>query len=76
MLIGFYLFWENYRLITADLSKQKSSDVDTKVIQKIIFTGKIKVTVANRGVMIYHIRKQSKETALQFSKRATKVLWI
>ena len=76
MLIGFYLFWENYRLITADLSKQKSSDVDTKVIQKIIFTGKIKVTVANRGVMIYYIRELSKETALQFSKGATKVLWI
>ena len=76
MLIGFYLFWENYRLITADLSKRKSSDVDTKVIQKIIFTGKIKVTVANRGVMIYYIRELSKETALQFSKGATKVLWI
>ena len=76
MLIGFYLFWENYRLITADLSKQKSSDVDTKVIQKIIFTGKIKVTVVNRGVMIYYIRELSKETALQFSKGATKVLWI
>ena len=74
MLIGFYLFWKNYRLIVADLSKQKSSDVDSRAIQKIIFTGKMKATVANTRVAIYYIREQSKEATLQFSKVTTKVL--
>ena len=73
-LVGFCLFWKNYRLIAADLSKQKALDADSRAIQQIIFTGKIKSTVANTRVIIYYILKQSKETILQFSKRTTKVL--
>ena len=72
MLIGFCLFWKYCRLIAADLSKQTSSDADSRVIQQIIFTGKIKATVANTTVTIYYIRKQSKETTLQFSKELQK----
>ena len=74
MFIGFCLFWKNYRLIAAGLSKQKALDTDSKTIQQIIFTGEIKSTVVNTRVIIYHILEQSKEIALQFSKGTTKVL--
>ena len=33
---------KNYRLIAVDLSKQKALDADSRAIQQIIFTGKIK----------------------------------
>ena len=65
---------KNYRLIAADLSKQKALDADPRVIQQIIFTGKIKAAVANKRVIIYYILEKSKETMLQFSKGTTKVL--
>ena len=58
----------NYRLIAADLSKQKALDADSRAIQQIIFTNKIKATVANTRVIICYILEQSKETTLQFSK--------
>ena len=51
----FCLFWENCRLIAADLSKQKALDVNSRATQQIIFTGKIKSTVANTRVIIYYI---------------------
>ena len=59
---------QNYRLIEADLSKQKALDADPKAIQQIIFTGKIKAAADNTRVIIYYILEQSKETILQFSK--------
>ena len=68
MFIRFFLFWKNYRLIAVDLSKQKALDADLRAIQQIIFTGK-----ASKGVMIYYILEQSKETMLEFSKGTTKV---
>ena len=68
-LLDFAYFVKNYRLIAADLSKQKVLDADSKAIQQIIFTGK-----ASADVMVYYILKQSKETILQFSKGTTKVL--
>ena len=64
-----FLFWKNYRLIAADLSKQKALDADSKAIQQIIFTGK-----ASKYVIIYYIREKSKETKLELSKGTTKVL--
>ena len=69
--MAFAYFENNYRLIAADLSKQKALDADSRAIQQIIFTGR-----ANSDAMIYYILKQSKETILQFSKGRTKVLWI
>ena len=45
-LLDFH-FKKNYRIIAADLSKQKALDADSRAIQQIIFTGKIKATVAN-----------------------------
>ena len=59
---------QNYRLIEADLSKQKALDADPKAIQQIIFTGKIKAAADNTRVIIYYILEQSKETILQLSK--------
>ena len=74
MLIRFWLFWKIFRLIAVDLSKQKALDADSRAIQQIIFTGKIKATEANTRVIIYYILEQSKETILEFSKGTTKVL--
>ena len=68
-LLEFGCFEKNYRLIAADLSKQKALDADSRAIKQIIFTGK-----ASEGVMIYYILEQSRETMLEFSKRTTKVL--
>ena len=39
-LLDFAYFKNNYRLIAADLSKQKVLDADSRAIQQIIFTGK------------------------------------
>ena len=68
------MFWKNYRLLAADLSKQKALDADARAIQQIIFTGKIKVAADNTRVIIYYILEQSKETTLAFFKGTTKVL--
>ena len=73
-LLDYSYFRKNYRLIAADLSKKKALDADSRAIQQIIFTGKIKSTVANTRVIIYYILEQSKETILKFSKGTTKVL--
>ena len=49
-------FEKNYRLIAADLSKQKALDADPKAIQEIIFTGKM-----DNQFRVYYILEQSKE---------------
>ena len=74
MFIGLCLFWKKYRLIAADLSKQKALDADSRAIQQIIFTSKIKSTEANTRLIIYDILEQSKETMLGFFKRTAKML--
>ena len=73
-LLDFAYFENNYRLIAADLSKQKVLDADSRAIQQIIFTGTIKATVANTRVVIFYVLEKSKETILEFSKGTTKVL--
>ena len=73
-LLDFAYFLKTYRLTAADLSKQKALDADSRAIQQIIFTGKIKATVANTRVIIYYILEQSKETILEFAKGTAKVL--
>ena len=62
------------RLTAVDLSKQKVLDNDSRAIQQIIFTGKIKASEANTRVIIYYMLEQSKEITLEFSKGTTKVL--
>ena len=69
MFARFVYFEKKYRIIAADLSKQKTLDAESRAIQQIIFTGKASV-----DVMIYYILNQSKETILEFAKGTTKVL--
>ena len=73
-LLDFSCFGKNYRLLAADLSKQKALDADSRAIQQIIFTGEIKAAVANTRIMIFYILEKSKETILEFSKGTAKVL--
>ena len=40
-LLDYVYFKDDFRLITADLSKQKALDADPKAIQQIIFTGQV-----------------------------------
>ena len=74
MITQLVVYWillivkKNYRLIAADLSKQKALDADPKAIQQIIFTGK-----TDNEIRVYYILEQSKETILEFSKGTTKV---
>ena len=71
-LLGFAYFEKNYRLIAADLGKQKALDAHSRAIQQIIFTCKIKSTEANTRVIIYYNLEQSKETILEFQKEQQK----
>ena len=41
-LLGFGYFTKNCRLIAADLSQKKASDADSRAVQQIVLTGKIK----------------------------------
>ena len=72
--MDFAYFEKNYRLIAADLSKQKVLDAESRTIQQIIFTGKIEATEQNARVIIYYILQKSKQTILEFSEGTTKVL--
>ena len=71
MFIRFCLFQKKCRPITADLSKQKALDADSRAIQQIIFTGKV-----DEAAVVYYIYEKSKETTLQFFKGTTKVLLL
>ena len=73
-LLDFSCFGKKYRLLEADLSKQKALDADSRAIQQIIFTGEIKAAVANTRIMIFYVLEKSKETILEFSKGTAKVL--
>ena len=67
--MDFAYFKSSYKLIAADLSKQKTLGADSRAIQQIILTD-----TASAALIIYYILEQSKETILQFSKGTTKVL--
>ena len=68
-LLDFAYFEKNYKLIAADISKQKVLDADPRAIQQIIFTGQ-----ASGNVSVYYILEQSKETLIKFSKGTTNLL--
>ena len=69
MFIRFCIFFKKrYRLIAADLSKQKALDADSREIQQIVFTG-----TASATIITYYILEQSKEKILEFSKETTNV---
>ena len=65
-LLDYSYFEKNYRLIAADLSKQKVLDADSRAIQQIIFTGLIKAAVENTRIIIFYVLEKSKETILGF----------
>ena len=68
-LLDFAYFEKNYRLLVADLSKQKALHANSRAIQQIIFTEK-----TDNTIRFYYILEQSKETILEFSKGTTKIL--
>ena len=72
-LLDYAYFKDNYRLIAVELSKQKDLDVNPKVIQQIVFQGVVGGE-DNTKTSLYTILEQSKETILEFSKGAAKVL--
>ena len=75
IILDLAYFEKNYRLIAVDLSKQKALHADSRAIQQIIFTGKIKAAAAdNTRAIIYYILEQSKETTLEFSNGTAKAL--
>ena len=73
-MLNFDYFEKNYKIIAVDLCKQKALDPDSRAIQQIIFTGKMKATAANTRVIIFYVLEISEETILEFSKGTTKVL--
>ena len=75
-LLDFVYFEKNYRLTAVDLNKQKALYAESRAIQQIIFTGKVKATEDNTRVIIYYILEKSKETMLEFSRGETKVLQL
>ena len=66
-MLDFDFFEKHYKLIAADLSKQKALDADPKAIQQIIFNVK-----TDNQIRVYYILEQSKETKLEFAKGTTK----
>ena len=52
--MDFAYFKNSYKLIAADLSKQKTLDADSRAIQQIIFTGK-----TSQVAVIYYIYEKS-----------------
>ena len=68
-LLDFAYFENNYRLIAADLRKQKVLDANSRAIQQIIFTGNVTALT-----IVFYILEKSKETILEFAKRTAKVL--
>ena len=55
-LLDFAYFKNNWKLITADLSKQKVLEADSTAIQEIVFTGK-----TSQAVLIYYIHENQKK---------------
>ena len=55
-LLDFAYFEKNYRLIAANLGKQKALDADSRAIQQIIFTGTVRM-----AAITYYILERSKE---------------
>ena len=50
-LLDFAYFEKNYRLIAADLSKQKVLDADSRAIQQIVFIGKVTAVTKDSNIL-------------------------
>ena len=62
-----------YKLIAIDLSNYQKLDVDPEAMEQINFTGNL--DRAEGGTMLFII-EEVKETVLDSSKEAVKVLWF
>ena len=67
-LLDFNYFNKHYKLVAADLSKQKELDADPRAIQQIEFKYMLQTDST-----IYWVLEKSKETILQFYKGTVKV---
>ena len=70
-LLDYSYFMDTYKMIAVDLSKQKALDADPKAIQQINFTANLDRAGNTR---VYFILEEAKETILDFSQGAVKVL--
>ena len=71
MFIRLSLFQKIFKLIATGLSKQQKLDADPTVIQQINFTGDLDRA---EGSTMFFMIEEAKETVLDFSKLAVKVL--
>ena len=67
-LLDYYYFKEHYKLVAADLSKQKELDADPRPIQQIEFK-----YMLGTNSTIYWVLEKSKETILEIYKGTVKV---
>ena len=70
-LLDYPCFKDNYKIISADLSKQQALDADRRANLQTNFTATLDRTGNTR---IYFIFEESKETKLDFSKGTVKAL--
>ena len=68
-LLDYEYFKKHYKLVAADLSKQKELDADPRAIQQIEFT-----YMLGTNSTIYWVLGKSKETILEFSKELLKYI--
>ena len=73
MFIRLSLFQKIFKLIATGLSKQQKLDADPTAIQQINFTGDLDRA---EGSTMFFMIEEAKETVLDFSKLAVKVLWF
>ena len=74
-LLDYAYFKDNYRLIAADLSKEKALDTHLIAIQQIVFQ-RIVGGDDNTKIRLYTILEQSTETLLGFYKGTAKLLQL
>ena len=67
-LLDFNYFKKHYKLVAADLSKQKELDTDPRAIRQIEFK-----YMLGTNSTIYWVLEKSKETILEFYKGTVKV---
>ena len=74
-LLDYAYFKDNYRLIAADLSKEKALDAHLIAIQQIVFQ-RVVGGDDNTKIRLYTILEQSTETLLEFYKGTAKRLQL
>ena len=70
-LLNYLYFFDTYKMIAVDLSKQQALDADRRAIQQINFTANLDRAGNTR---VYFILEEAKETILDFSQGTVKVL--